>query len=211
MTISPARFQGAPDDAVQPAAAVPDRERAIRAIKILLFSASVVPSVVGGTIAHAAGSSPGPVPAGAAGLFIGQPAATIFTTTSRTSTPMRVTRTPRSSPAGVRCSPDLVRAREDGVAGAACLLIDLAIAAYFVELRGSAILWFALAGGLIAVFFTPLMLRGSRSGHLPDLRPALHHRCRLRADRRRQRGGSRGVAAGRLLRDGRGLPQERPL
>jgi len=45
-------------------------------------------------------------------------------------------------------------------AGVACLLIDLAVAGYFVELRGAAILWFALAGGLIAVFFTPLMLRG---------------------------------------------------
>jgi len=47
-------------------------------------------------------------------------------------------------------------------AGVACLLIDLAIAAYFVELHGAAILWFALAGGLIAVFFTPLMLRGMK-------------------------------------------------
>jgi hypothetical protein len=45
-------------------------------------------------------------------------------------------------------------------AGVVCRLCDLAIAGYFVELRGAVILWFALAGGLIAVFFTPLMLRG---------------------------------------------------
>ena len=31
-----------------------------------------------------------------------------------------------------------------------------------MELHGAAILWFALAGGLIAVFFTPLMLRGMK-------------------------------------------------
>ena len=45
-------------------------------------------------------------------------------------------------------------------AGAVCLLVDLVIAIYFIELRGPAILWLALAGGLIAVFSTPLMLRG---------------------------------------------------
>lgn len=66
----------------QPAAAVPDRERAIRVIKILLFSASIVPSVVGGAIAFAAGSLAWvSFLLAAAGLFIGQAGVTTFTTT----------------------------------------------------------------------------------------------------------------------------------
>jgi len=59
-----------------------DRERAIRVIKILLFSASIVPSVVGGAIAFAAGSLAWvSFLLAAAGLFIGQAGGTTFTTT----------------------------------------------------------------------------------------------------------------------------------
>ena len=146
----------------QPAAAVPDRERAIRAIKILLFSASAVPSVVGGAIAHAAGPfSWSPFLLAAAGLFIGQAGGdylyyylTHFHTDARDAH-TKIFAGWRPLFAGTLFAPE-----KTVWAGAVCLLIDLAVAIYFFELRGAAILWFALAGGLIAVFFTPLMLRG---------------------------------------------------
>ena len=146
----------------QPAAAVPDRERAIRAIKILLFSASVVPSVVGGTIAHAAGSfSWTPFLLAAAGLFIGQAGGDyLYYYLTHFHTDARDAHTKIFAGWRPLFTGTLFAPEKTVWAGAACLLIDLAIAAYFVELRGSAILWFALAGGLIAVFFTPLMLRG---------------------------------------------------
>ncbi len=56
-----------------PPAPAPDRERAVRAIKVLLFSASLVPAAVGGAIAHAAGSFAWPpFLLAAVGLFLGQ-------------------------------------------------------------------------------------------------------------------------------------------
>lgn len=145
-----------------PAAAASDRERAIRTIKILLFSASVVPSLVGGAIAHAAGSFAWtPFLLAAAGLFIGQAGGdylyyylTHFHSDARDAH-TKIFAGWRPLFTGMLLAPE-----KTVWAGAACLLIDLAIAAYFVELRGAEILWFALAGGLIAVFFTPLMLRG---------------------------------------------------
>ena len=54
---------------------LPERERAIRAIKILPFSASLVPAAVGGAIAAHAGSFAWPPFALATvGLFVGQAA-----------------------------------------------------------------------------------------------------------------------------------------
>lgn len=45
-------------------------------------------------------------------------------------------------------------------AGIACLIIDLVIGYYFYLQFGYEILLLALAGGLVAIFFTPLMLLG---------------------------------------------------
>jgi len=140
----------------------PDRGRAIRAIKILLFSASIIPSIVGGAIAEAAGSFAWtPFLLAAAGLFIGQAGGdylyyylTHFHTDARDAH-TKIFAGWRPLFAGALFAPE-----RTVWAGVACLLIDLAIAVYFFQVRGAAILWFALAGGLIAVFFTPLMLRG---------------------------------------------------
>jgi 1,4-dihydroxy-2-naphthoate octaprenyltransferase len=46
------------------------------------------------------------------------------------------------------------------IAGIACLVIDLVIGYYFFTIYGYTVLLLALAGGLVAIFFTPLMLRG---------------------------------------------------
>lgn len=45
-------------------------------------------------------------------------------------------------------------------AGILCLIIDLVIGYYFYLQFGTTILWLAIAGGLVAIFFTPLMLMG---------------------------------------------------
>jgi 1,4-dihydroxy-2-naphthoate octaprenyltransferase len=140
----------------------PDRERAIRAIKFLLFSASLVPAAVGGAIAvHAGAFAWLPFALATLGLFVGQAAGdylyyylTQFHTDARDAHAKIF--------AGWRplftCT--LLRSEQTVWAALACLLIDLAIAAYFVATVGTDVLWFALAGGLVAVFFTPLMLWG---------------------------------------------------
>ncbi len=140
----------------------PERERAIRAIKILLFSASVVPSVVGGAVAASSGSFAWtPFLLAAAGLFIGQAGGdylyyymTHFHTDARDAH-TKIFAGWRPLFAGTLFAPE-----KTVWAGVVCLFVDLAIAIYFFQLIGTAILWFALAGGLIAIFFTPLMLRG---------------------------------------------------
>jgi 1,4-dihydroxy-2-naphthoate octaprenyltransferase len=46
------------------------------------------------------------------------------------------------------------------VAGFGCLAVDLVLGIYFATKAGPVVLLLAAAGGLIAIFFTPLMLRG---------------------------------------------------
>jgi 1,4-dihydroxy-2-naphthoate octaprenyltransferase len=140
----------------------PDRERAIRAIKILLFSASIVPAIVGGAIAASTGSFAWtPFLLAALGLFIGQAGGdylyyygTHFHTDARDAH-TKIFAGWRPLFTGTLFAPE-----RTVWAGALCLAVDLGIAVYFYQLMGTAILWFALAGGLIAIFFTPLMLRG---------------------------------------------------
>lgn len=140
----------------------PDRERAIRSIKILLFSASILPALVGGAIAYAAGAwNPALLLLATLGLFIGQAGGdylyyygTHFHTDARDAH-TKIFAGWRPLFTGSLLKPELTLH-----AGVACLFIDLGIASYFVYVRGTTILWFALAGGLVTIFFTPLMLRG---------------------------------------------------
>ncbi len=140
----------------------PDRARAIRAIKILLFSASVVPAVVGGAVAAAAGSFAWtPFLLAAAGLFVGQMGGdylyfhrTHFHTDARDAH-TRIFAGWRPLLTGTLLPPE-----RTVWAGVACLVVDLGIAAWFAVRAGPEVLWFAVAGGAVAVFFTPLMLRG---------------------------------------------------
>lgn len=147
------------DTTVTPA---PDRERAIRAIKILLFSASIVPSVVGGAIAASVGSFAWtPFLLAAIGLFIGQAGGDyLYYYLTHFHTDARDAHTKIFAGWRPLFTGKLFKPEQTVWAGAACLLIDLAIAVYFFQMLGTAILWFALAGGLIAIFFTSLMLRG---------------------------------------------------
>jgi len=139
-----------------------DRARAIRAIKILLFSASVVPALVGGAVAAAAGSFAWtPFVVAAAGLFIGQMGGdylyfhrTAFHTDARDAH-TKIFAGWRPLFTGTLLAPE-----RTVWAGVACLALDLAIAAWFAVRGGPEVLWFAAAGGAVAIFFTPLMLLG---------------------------------------------------
>ena len=151
------------------APAVPDRQRAIRAIKALLFSASIIPALVGGGAALAAGPvSPALFALAALGLFVGQAGGdylyfylTHFHTDARDAHTKIFAGWRPLLVGGVSQAKAWNLRPEHAVhAGACCLLVDLGIAFYFYAVIGPAILSFALAGGLVAVFFTPLMLRG---------------------------------------------------
>jgi 1,4-dihydroxy-2-naphthoate octaprenyltransferase len=140
----------------------PDRERAIRAIKVLLFSASIIPALVGGAAAAAAG----PISRlrfvlATLGLFIGQAGGDyLYFHFTHFHTDPRDAHTKIFAGWRPLFTGWLLKPEQALHAGAVCLMVDLGIAIYFLTAVGAQILWFALAGGAVAVFFTPLMLRG---------------------------------------------------
>jgi 1,4-dihydroxy-2-naphthoate octaprenyltransferase len=149
-------------ESTETAPLAPDRNRAIRAIKILLFSASIVPSVVGGAIAAHVGTFAWvPFVLAAVGLFIGQAAGDyLYYYFTQFHTDARDAHTKIFAGWRPLFIGTFLKPKQTLWAGVVCLLADLAIALYFVSSVGVGVLWLALAGGLVAVFFTPLMLRG---------------------------------------------------
>ncbi len=140
----------------------PERGKAIRAIKILLFSASIIPALVGGAIA----ASTTRVDLllfvlATIGLFIGQAGGDyLYYYFTHHHTDARDAHTKIFAGWRPLLTGSLLRPEQTLHAGIVCLAVDLAIALVFVSRLGTGILWFALAGGLVAIFFTPLMLRG---------------------------------------------------
>jgi 1,4-dihydroxy-2-naphthoate octaprenyltransferase len=138
-----------------------ERGKAIRLIKVLLFSASVVPACLAGAIARASGGFSWPLLfVVLAALLLGQAGGDYlyyyFTDGHKD---------PRDAHTKIFAGWRPFFAGVLGVAGSlwagvACLLVDLCIGIGIARLLGPEVLLFALAGGLIAVFFTPLMLRG---------------------------------------------------
>jgi hypothetical protein len=139
-----------------------ERSRPIRLIKILLFSASIMPAIVAGAIAYNDGFENFPwwILAGL-GLLIGQAGAdylyyhfTHFHTDSRDAHTKIF--------AGWRplFIGGLLKNEHSVYAGFLCLFAALIIGIYFFFRLGPEVLWFVLAGGLVSIFFTPLMLRG---------------------------------------------------
>jgi len=139
-----------------------ERSRPIRFIKVLLFSASVMPAVVAGALAWTGGYGGFSewLLAGL-GLLIGQAGAdylyyhfTNFHTDSRDA----------HSKIFAGWRPLFIggplKNEQSLYAGALCLLAALLIGIRFLFLLGPAVLWLVLAGGLVSVFFTPMMLRG---------------------------------------------------
>ncbi len=140
----------------------PDREKAIRAIKILLFSASIIAAVVGG----AAAASVAPVDPflfvlATIGLFVGQAGGDyLYYYFTHFHTDARDAHTKIFAGWRPLFTGSILQPEHTLHAGIGCLAADLIIAVFFVLRLGTDILWFALVGGLVAIFFTPLMLRG---------------------------------------------------
>jgi 1,4-dihydroxy-2-naphthoate octaprenyltransferase len=128
---------------------------------VLLFSASVVPSCLAGAMAHASGRFSWPLfVVLLAALLLGQAGGDYlyyyFTGGHKD---------PRDAHTKIFAGWQPFFAGALGLsgtlwAGVACLAVDLAIGIGFARIAGPEVLLFALAGGVIAVFFTPLMRRG---------------------------------------------------
>lgn len=141
-----------------------ERERgaAIRAIKVLLFSASIVPSVLAGAVAYRLGTfSMGHFLLLIAAVFLAQAGGDyLYYYFTHRLDDGRDTHTKIFAGWRPLFAEQGLRGRGILVAGFGCLLVDLALGVYFAWHTGPAVLPLALVGGLIAVFFTPLMLRG---------------------------------------------------
>jgi 1,4-dihydroxy-2-naphthoate octaprenyltransferase len=136
--------------------------RAIRMIKYLLFSASVIPAFAAGAMAyHASSFHILNFMLVLLALFIGQAGAdylyyyfTHFHTDSRDAHTKIF--------AGWRplFTGTLLKPQYSLYAGLVCLALDAIIGVYFFLQLGILVVYLALTGGLVAIFFTPLMLRG---------------------------------------------------
>lgn len=136
--------------------------KAIRVIKVALFTASIVPSFIGGALAHYSGFFRADYFfLTLLALFVGQAGGDYlyYYFTHRHSDP-------RDSHTKIFAGwkpffTDVLPEKHGALfAGIFCLLVDLAIGVFFFIQLGSTVIYLALAGGLVAIFFTPLMLRG---------------------------------------------------
>jgi 1,4-dihydroxy-2-naphthoate octaprenyltransferase len=138
-----------------------ERGKAIRLIKVLLFSASIVPCSLAGAMAHASGHFSWP-------LFLVLLAALVLGQAGGDYLYYYFTdghKDPRDAHTKIFAGWQPLLAGVLGRAGTlwagiACLVVDLGIGIGIARMAGPQVLLFALAGGVIAVFFTPLMLRG---------------------------------------------------
>jgi 1,4-dihydroxy-2-naphthoate octaprenyltransferase len=137
---------------------------AIRVIKYALFSASIVPAFVGAALAWHI--SPGEfklfhaILAGL-GLFLGQSAGDYFYFYG-TNFHANAKDAHTKIFAGWKplFTDSFLGERGTLWAGVVCLALDLAIAVYFTLQLGAGVLALAGLGALVAIFFTPLMLKG---------------------------------------------------
>jgi 1,4-dihydroxy-2-naphthoate octaprenyltransferase len=138
------------------------RAKAIRVIKIALFSASIIPSVVVGAIAYSAGHFDVlTFVLLTLGLFIGQLGGDyLYYYSTHFHTDARDAHTKIFAGWRPFFADTVFKDRRTLIAGIICLVLDAALGLYFVQKAGVVVLWLALAGGLVAIFFTPMMLRG---------------------------------------------------
>ncbi|MEN6436720.1 MAG: prenyltransferase [Anaerolineaceae bacterium] len=139
-----------------------ERSRPIRFIKIMLFSASIMPAIVAGALAYAdcyinwifwllA----------AVGLFFGQAGADyLYYYFTHYHTDSRDAHTKIFAGWRPLFIGGVLKNEHSIYVGFSCLFIALLIGIYFFLQLGTPILWLVLAGGLVSIFFTPLMLHG---------------------------------------------------
>ena len=131
-------------------------------IKYLLFSAAIIPAVVAGALAWRSGSFAW-LPFGLAllALLIGQSGADYlyYYLTHYHSDP-RDAHTKIFAGWRPLFIGTLLKPQHSLPAGILLLALDALIGVYFYLQLGAVVIYLALAGGAVAVFFTPLMLRG---------------------------------------------------
>jgi 1,4-dihydroxy-2-naphthoate octaprenyltransferase len=139
-----------------------NNEKAIRTIKLLLFTASIIPSILGGALSfYFLSFDWESFILVTFALFIGQAGGDyLYYYFTHRHTDSRDSHTKIF--AGWRPLFADALPQEKGTlwAGIVCLAIDFIIGIYFVTQIGYVIIIFALLGGLVAIFFTPLMLKG---------------------------------------------------
>jgi len=147
---------------IPPAMISEERTRPIRFIKILLFSASIIPTLVAGALAFADGySNLAWLILAGIGLFIGQAGGDyLYYYFTHFHTDTRDAHTKIFAGWKPLFAGSWLKNEHTLQAGIVCLMIALVIGVYFYLQLGAAVLILALAGGLIAIFFTPLMMRG---------------------------------------------------
>ncbi len=139
-----------------------ERSRPIRFIKILLFSASVMPAMVAGALARNCGridfSDWG---LAALGLILGQAGADyLYYRFTNYHTDSRDAHTRIFAGWRPLFIGGPLKNEHSLHAGILCLFAALVIGVHFFLRLGAPVLWFVLAGGVVSLFFTPLMLRG---------------------------------------------------
>lgn len=139
-----------------------NRDKAIRVIKYMLFSASVAPVILGAAMTMREESFVllHFILAGL-GLIIGQAGGDYlyyFFTNNHSNA--KDAHTKIFAGWGPFFTELLPKKYGTLIAGFSCLVIDMLIGYYFFLHYGYEILFLALAGGLVAIFFTPLMLLG---------------------------------------------------
>lgn len=136
--------------------------KAIRFIKYLLFSASVIPCLVAGAMA-ARGET---VNVNwfllvTAAIFIAQVGGDyLYYYFTHYHTDQRDAHTKIFAGWKPLFVDTLLKPEYTVIAGAACLLASFLIGVFFWVQLGNTVIWLAALGGAVAVFFTPLMLRG---------------------------------------------------
>jgi 1,4-dihydroxy-2-naphthoate octaprenyltransferase len=136
--------------------------KAIRFIKYLLFSASIIPCLAAGAMAFSTGKfSPGDFLLVTFALFIGQAGGDyLYFYFTNFHSDQRDAHTKIFAGWKPLFTGTLLKDKQTVYAGFACLALDLLIGIYFFLQLGPTILILAALGGAVAVFFTPLMLRG---------------------------------------------------
>lgn len=136
--------------------------KAIRFIKYLLFSASIIPCLVAGAMALSEGKfPPGAFLLVTFALFIGQAGGDyLYFYFTNFHSDQRDAHTKIFAGWKPLFTGTFIKPEQTVYAGFACLALDLLIGVYFFLQLGPAILILAALGGAVAVFFTPLMLRG---------------------------------------------------
>ena len=139
-----------------------DRRKAILSIKFMLFSASIIPAITAGAIAFSLNSFNWlPFILLMIALFLGQAGGDyLYYYFTHFHTDSRDAHTKIFAGWKPLFVGSVLKPRHSLPAGIMCLVIDALIGLYFYRLLGPAVFMLAAAGGLIAVFFTPLMLKG---------------------------------------------------